>query len=279
MPACRRSETPPVTAPVDSTPVHQIRQVRPIALKTPPAYPVASVDHALVLATVLQLEGGLTVAGAAERLGVARSTAHRLLQMLVYRDFARQDDDRVYRPGLVLELAAHSQSYTAKLRRASLPHLHRIGAMFDESVNVSIRVHETTRFIASVESRRALRVTSREGMVFPLHRTTTGMLHLASLPDPELRRYLDAHSHDDVSQRRVLLEDVNRVRRTGFALNLQRSEKGLVAIGVAVPGPEPDLVAGLAVSLPSVRYEERRLGQYVSTLRSASVDLAQDLSA
>ena len=40
-------------------------------LKTPPPYPIASVDHALRAATILQLEGGATVAQLAERLGVA----------------------------------------------------------------------------------------------------------------------------------------------------------------------------------------------------------------
>ncbi|WP_213016961.1 helix-turn-helix domain-containing protein [Rhodococcus sp. 3A] len=55
--------------------------------KNPPAYAISSVDHALRLAAMLHLKGELTVAEAADRLGVARSRAHRLLQMLVYRDF------------------------------------------------------------------------------------------------------------------------------------------------------------------------------------------------
>ncbi|WP_030557844.1 helix-turn-helix domain-containing protein, partial [Streptomyces exfoliatus] len=66
-------------------------------LKTPPPYPIASVDHALRAATLLQLEGTATVSQIAERLGVARSTAHRLLAMLVYRDFAVRDENRAYR--------------------------------------------------------------------------------------------------------------------------------------------------------------------------------------
>lgn len=77
-------------------------------LKNPPPYAIASVDHALRAAAMLQLEGGLTVSQVAERLGVARSTAHRLLAMLVYRDFAVRDEDRVYRAGPVLELAAYA---------------------------------------------------------------------------------------------------------------------------------------------------------------------------
>jgi hypothetical protein len=73
------------------------------------------------------------VAQAAERLGVARSTAHRLLTMLVYRDFAVQDDSRVYHAGPVLELAAHSQSATARLRAAALPHLQQLVNVLDET--------------------------------------------------------------------------------------------------------------------------------------------------
>jgi DNA-binding IclR family transcriptional regulator len=246
------------------------------ALKTPPTYAITSVDHALVLASALQLEGELTVTAAAERLGVARSTAHRVLQMLVYRDFAVQDEDRVYRPGLVMDIVAHPTSRAAELRTAALPHLRRLSVAFGESVNLSIRVGDTTRFIASIECEQPIRVTSREGMVFPLHRTTTGMLFLASLPDHEVQSYVDRHRHGHREGRWNGGRDVARVRRTGFALNVNRSETGLVAIGVTVPSDGGELFAGLSVSMPTTRYDERRVDRYVAALRSAVADLTRD---
>ena len=91
--------------------------------KSPPPYTITSVDNALRIAAMLQMEGALTVSEVAARLGVARSTAHRLLAMLVYRDFAEQDESRSYRAGPVLELAAHSRSDISRLRAAALPHL------------------------------------------------------------------------------------------------------------------------------------------------------------
>nr|WP_281374897.1 helix-turn-helix domain-containing protein [Nocardioides soli] len=51
---------------------------------------------------MLLLEGPMRVTDAAARLGVSPSTAHRLLAMLVYRDFAEQDADKRYRPGRLL---------------------------------------------------------------------------------------------------------------------------------------------------------------------------------
>ncbi|KQW47349.1 transcriptional regulator [Nocardioides sp. Root1257] len=229
-------------------------------MKTPPPYAVTSVDHALRIATMLQLEGELTVAEVAERLGVARSTAHRLLAMLVYRDFAVQDERRVYRAGPVLELAAHSGSRTAQLRAAALPHLARLVDLLRESANVGIRTGDTARFIASVECDQALRVGSREGMVFPVGQTTAGMLLLAE--DPV----------DSAGDR-----ELSRIRRQGFAVNQGRSEKGVVAVGVPVRDADGSALAGLSVSMPSVRYDKAELPRLVATLQAAARGIESDL--
>ncbi|MEW2623725.1 IclR family transcriptional regulator [Streptomyces sp. NPDC048106] len=251
-------------------------------LKTPPPYPIASVDHALRAATILQLEGGASVSQIAERLGVARSTAHRILAMLVYRDFAVQGEDRVYRAGPVLELASHSQSLVSRLRAAALPHLQRVVDLLDETANLIVRTGDTVRFIASVECRQALRVGSREGMVFPAHRTTAGLLLLAELSDQELAEVYAAEPSQERPSDRPdpdrLRAELRRMRRNGFAVNRGRSERGLVAVGVPVRDQDGTALAGLSVSLPSVRYDPHRLRSLVATLEAAAHALEQDLA-
>lgn len=252
-------------------------------LKTPPPYPIASVDHALRAAALLQLEGAATVSQIAERLGVARSTAHRLLAMLVYRDFAVQDENRVYRAGPVLELAAHSQSQVSRLRAAALPHLHRLVGLLDETANLTIRTGDTTRFIASVESRQALRVGSREGMVFAAHRTTAGLLLLSGLGDAELAEIYSAARYRDRPVDRPdlaqLRTELTRIARNGFAVNQERSERGLVAVGVPVRDRDGTAQAGLSVSMPSVRYDSHELPSLVATLNAAARAVEADLAA
>jgi DNA-binding IclR family transcriptional regulator len=253
------------------------------AFKAPPPYAIASVDHALRAATMLQLEGGLTVSQVATRLDVARSTAHRLLAMLVYRDFAVQDENRVYRAGPVLELAAHSQSQVSRLRTVALPHLHRLVDLLEETANVTIRTGDTARFIASVECAQALRVGSREGMVFPAHRTTAGLLLLAELPHAELEQVYAAERYRDRPGERPdlaeLRTELTRVRRGGFAVNQERSERGLVALGVPVRGPDGVALAGVSVSMPGVRYAPGRLQSLVATLSAAARGIEAGLSA
>ncbi|MGW1060386.1 IclR family transcriptional regulator [Micromonospora rubida] len=238
--------------------------------KTPPTYVVTSADHALRIAAMLQLEGRLTVSQVAERLGVARSTAHRLLQTLVYRDFAVQDDQRVYHPGPVIELATHSQSRTSQLRAAALPHLQRLVDVVGESANLAIRTGDTTRFIASVECRQALRVGSREGMVFPAHRSTAGFVLLAELQPAEVDELYAAERYaqrpDERPDLATLRGRLTRVRRAGFALNNGLSERGVVAIGVPVRDTDGSALAGLSISMPAVRYDRHRLPALVAAL-------------
>lgn len=110
--------------------------------------------------------------------------------MLVYRDFAVQTENRAYRAGPVLELAAHSQSEASRLRAVALPHVAALVDVVDESANLMIRTGDTARFVASVECRQALRVGNREGMVFPAHRVTGGLVLLAELSQSELEAEL-----------------------------------------------------------------------------------------
>ena len=249
--------------------------------KQRPPYAIASVDHALRLAAMLQLEGPLTVSEVAERLGVARSTAHRLLAMLVYRDFAVQTTTRAYGAGPLLELASHSRSATSRLRAAALPHLVDLVDAVEESANLIIRAGTTARFIASVECSHALRVGNREGMVFPAHRVSGGLVLLSELrPEQVTALYAPEHVSEEAVERPDvdrLLRELKRIRKAGFALNHGRSERGVVALGVPVRGADGQAVAGLSISVPSVRYSAHSLPGWLGHLARTAAAIETDL--
>ncbi|MGK5170840.1 IclR family transcriptional regulator [Geodermatophilus sp. CPCC 205761] len=251
-------------------------------MKNAPAYAIASVDHALQLATALQVEGSLSVSEAAARLGVARSTAHRLLSMLVYRDFAVQDDSRRYVAGPVLSLGARSQSRTALLRTIAMPHLQVLVERVDETANLQILAGDHVRFIASVECSQALRVGDREGMVFPAHLVSGGKLMLADLPDAQLEAFYAEEKWVDRPGERpdlaALRKELRVVRERGFAINAGRTETGLTAIGRAVRLPGEPAEAAVSVSMPTVRFSESRLPQLVAALALTARDVEQDLA-
>ena len=248
-------------------------------MKQRPAYAVESVDHALRLAVALQVEGSFTVSAAAERIGVARSTAHRLLQTLVYRDFAVQAADRTYRAGPVLELSGRSHSNAARLRAAALEPLRVLVDTLGETGNLSVRIGTTVRVLASVECDQALRVGSREGMVFPAHRVTGGLVLLAALSPERVAALYERDGDDGGPGLARLRADLRAVRRTGIAVNLERSERGLAAVGRAVHDPDGDPVAAVSVSMPTVRYRKERVPEIIAALGVAAEAITARLPA
>ncbi|ANY08827.1 IclR family transcriptional regulator [Pseudonocardia sp. HH130630-07] len=241
-------------------------------MKNRPAYGLDSVDHALHLATILAQEGSLGVSEAAQRLGVARSTAHRLLSMLVYRDFAARDDRRRYVAGPVLRTPGVPEPVAA-LRRLALPHLEELTARTGETSHLGVLVGSQVRMIATVECRHTLRVGEREGRVLPAHLASLGRAMLADLSPGEVRTALAEVEGLDVDR---LLGELARVRREGVATNHGRTETGLVAIGSRLETGTAELRAAVSVAMPVARYDPARRSAWITELRRTAdaIDLS-----
>src|SRR5215469_14345956 len=129
-----------------------------------PAYPIASVNNALRLLLLFRSQPRVRLSEASEHLGVAHSTAHRLLAMLAYHGFVRQEQDsRAYiaGPALVeIGLAAVSQ---LDIRRHARPALERLAGTLGETVHLAVLEGGNVRYLDAIESSRALRVAARTG--------------------------------------------------------------------------------------------------------------------
>ncbi len=242
-------------------------------MKNKPPYAISSVDHALHLAALLQQEGPMRVTDAAERLGVSASTAHRLLAMLVYRDFAEQGGDRRYRAGKVLRPADVSEAPVSLLRRVALPHLERLVEEVRESANLLVLAGPEVRFIATVECDQVLRVGDRVGRTLPAHLTAAGKALLAALRPEEVGALYDGTEVDLTRLRREL----GLVRRRGFALNDQRTEAGLTAVGMLVRGPAREPAAAVTLAMPSARFHRDRLPGWVDAMAATVGRIETDL--
>lgn len=234
-----------------------------------PAYRIQSVDHALHLAALLAQEGPLRLSEAAARLGVARSTAHRLLATLVHRGFAAQGEDRRYEAGPLMRTAGAPEPI-AELRRIALPHLQALTERTGETSNLLVVVGDQARFVASVECSQVLRVGEREGRILPAHLASGGRAVLATLDEDEIRALYDAKRSPMVDVDR-LLRELRRVRRQRFALNDQLTETGVTAIGAAVPDAPGAGRSAVSLALPTARFRQDRLATWVEHL-SATVE-------
>ncbi len=217
----------------------------------------------------------MRVTDCAQRLGVARSTAHRLLAMLVYRDFAEQDADRRYTAGPVLRRSAAPEP-AADLRRLALPHLQALSERTGETVNLMLVLDDQARFVASVECSQVLRVGNREGRMLPAHLTSGGRAVLATRSVEEVTS-LYSTPDSPVADVATLLRELRRIRRQDFAVNDQRTEPGVTAIGKAVRVPMGAPPAAVSLAMPTARYRHDKLRGWVENLATTAGRIEQEL--
>lgn len=252
------------------------------AMRTVPAYVLTSVDRALSLITILHTEGSVSVTEVARRLDVAPSTAHRLLSMLVYRDFAVQGADRRYRAGTALSLPEHRALATGMLREVALPALEELSRRTRESANLFVRAGAFVHFVASWAGDQRFRVGTREGMTLPAHLTSGGLVLLSQLPDDEVRDVLTQAVWGEHDPQRpdpdAVIAELQRVRAAGFAFARSLSEEGVAALAVpvTVPGITP---AAISLSLPAVRFDPRRVDRWVAELRRTAAQIIEGVAA
>jgi IclR family acetate operon transcriptional repressor len=248
-------------------------------MKNKPPYALESVDNALRLLQMLRDTGRVRVTEAARELGCARSTAHRLLAMLVYRDFAVHDDERGYLPGPALSAPRAAGRPAQLLREALAPHMERLCDQVGETVNLVIRVGPQVRFIACVESAQVLHVGDRRGTILPAHLASGGKALLATLSTEELDElYLTGDEPAlPPAAHTKLRRELTRIRRRGFALNLEQTETGVCAIGTCVYGAGDRPLGALSVAVPSARFPRGAPEPLAAQLRATAERAKPDL--
>ncbi|HTS97485.1 MAG TPA: IclR family transcriptional regulator [Streptosporangiaceae bacterium] len=249
-------------------------------MQNAPAYPVRSADNVLRLLSMLREQGELRVAEAAAALGVAPSTAHRLLATLRQHEFAVQDRRHVYRPGPAL-VAIQADPPRPDLRPVVHRLLRDLVQRCQETAHFLVLEGNGVRFIDGVEGSRPLRCGTRIGLLMPAHVTSGGKALLAGLPGEELRRLyprgLPRGDRAAISSMPALLRELAAVRRRGYATNHEESEPGITAVGRCVLDRDGRAFGAVVIAVPSVRCKAGHLDDLAGDLQVFAAAVAREL--
>ncbi|MGW5237415.1 IclR family transcriptional regulator [Monashia sp. NPDC004114] len=142
-----------------------------------------SVGSALDVLECFATDGELGVSDIARKLGVAKSTAHRLLQTLVSRGFVEQDPHTgAYRLGIHLYELGELALARNEVRHAALPTLRQVAYSTGLTVNFSVAEGADVVFVERIENRDGVRILGHVGRRLPSHCTSSGKVIAAFDP-------------------------------------------------------------------------------------------------
>jgi DNA-binding IclR family transcriptional regulator len=239
-----------------------------------PGYPISSVGNALRLLLLFREQQSVRLTDACAYLGVAHSTAHRLLAMLIQHGFVRQEPSRAYGPGPMLVEIGLAVVQKMDVRMQARPFLEELAQEFGETVHLTILEDCNVRYVDAIESDRALRVTARTGQVLPAHCTSAGKALLAALPPAEVAamyagKKLEGKTSHSMRSLRALEVALNEVREDGFATNHEESEDGVGSVAIALLNGAGRPVAAIAIAVPEIRLTPKLQASLVKSLNGA----------
>lgn len=217
---------------------------------------------AAALDEIATAPGRLRLVDLQNRLGLAKSTARRLLVGLVEIGFATVDEDG--RIALGERLAALTTTDPAHIVATFRPTLKAIAEATGETVDLSLLRNGQMWFIDQIESEHRLRAVSAVGVRFPLIDTANGKAALALMDPIDIDHVLTGLDTDTASR---LNAEMSSIRSSGIAFDRDEHTLGISAAGVARRLASGAIVA-ISVPAPTERFLHRQ-DRIVAALHSA----------
>lgn len=255
-----------------------------MANKSEYSYAIDSVENAARTLLMLRDRPSIRAIDVASELGVARSTAHRMVTTLQRCGLLRRNEtDKSYGAGYALVELGMAVIGAADVTTEVAPVLAQLAGETGETAHFLVRENDEVLFVSATEGSHVIRAASRVGTRLPAHITSAGRCLLAALPADEFEqlyppgRPLRGGTDAAIRTRAQLAKDLESVAAQGYAVNVAESEPGLVAVSVPVRDARGAALGAVSISGPADRLEPK-VTQIADTLRSAIARLERSLT-
>ncbi|WP_058302775.1 IclR family transcriptional regulator [Gorillibacterium timonense] len=232
---------------------------------------VRAVERALDLLLCFTDDSDLSLTELSGRVGLHKSTVHRLLASLEGKGFVRRDPaSERYRLGYRMWELSANLSQDDEPAVILLPEMERLRDLLGETVSLYVRDGLERIRVQAVQSSQAIRRVAPVGARLPLHVGASGKV-LVAFGAAELRQELLASEvWSDAGQREAFERQLEETKRAGYATSLEERETGAAAVAAPIFNRAHRMVAALAVSGPINRLSADKMGEDAAFIMEAA---------
>ncbi len=213
----------------------------------------------------------------AARLGLAKSSAHDLLNSLAQVGLLGKTDAARYRLGWRLVELSETLLATTELRREARPIMEQLAAQYQETIHLAILDDTQLVYVDKLEGKQAVRVevTALGARLYP-HCSSLGKVLLAFRPEVEVRRILKINglprlTPNTITDPEELVQALAKIRKQGYAYDLEEIVMDLCCVGAPVYDYRGDVIAALSMSIPAYRFQRAQTEFRKAIVRAAKL--------
>lgn len=207
-------------------------------------------------------DGPLGVTDVADRSGLPKSTAARLLATLVAEGAVEQmPGDTAYRLGPRLVRLTGGFSLSRSLTAIARPVLVELAAGSGEAAGLGVPEGDVIHYIDQVDTPNPVRVRDWTGARAPLHAVSSGQVLLAfrgpAAVDRYVARALERFTDRTLTDADALRQRLRDVRRHGYTWAVEEFDPGISSVAAPVADASGEVIAAVHLHGPSYRFPAR----------------------
>jgi len=244
---------------------------------------VRAVSKALDVLGLIATGEVMTGRDLALRMGLPKSTAHRILGDLIELRLVQRVGERLVIGPRITELAG-GRVGSQRLVHVAQPEMIALRDRCGETVALHMLEGGRRVLLYQAESTHEHRwVYTNLGKPMPLHAGAASKVLLATLPEEEARALVDrtgleAFTPSTPRDRGRLMRELEGIRRERCAISVQEVTRGTISIAVPLETGDRGARTALCVTGPMVRLNAAALGAIRPLLDDAALKIVRQLS-
>jgi len=237
---------------------------------------LSSVTSALLVLKVFsEDEAEIGISSLAKRLGLAKSTVHRLAVTLASEGFLEQNPENGrYRLGLALFSLGTLVRRRMDVSNQGLPLLGLLRDRTQEAVHLAILDNTQIMYLYNLESSQAISIRSYLGARKPAFCTAEGRVMLAfsaaEVVESVIKEGLVARTPKTNTDPAALLQTLEEARQSGYAIDDEESEIGMRGVAAPIRDISNRVIAAVGLAGPIQRVTKKELRGYAPQVVSTA---------
>jgi DNA-binding IclR family transcriptional regulator len=244
---------------------------------------VRSLERALDILEALSTEhDGLGITDLSKRVGLQKSTVHRLTQTLVRRGYVEKKDDGAYRLGLKMIEAVGCYINSLELQTQARPFVAQITAELGLTAHLGVLEGDQVVYIERMDVYSGVKLYSQIGLRMHAYCSSLGKCLLSALSGEELSKVMggckfERFTPNTISSFEELKQTLKQARSQGWAMdNLEFSPENR-CVGAPIFDYRGEIIAAVSASGPPSVFTEDRVPQVAAFVKDKAMAISMSL--
>ena len=224
-------------------------------------------------------EGPIALGELAQRLGLTRSTTHRLASALVDRRYLAFVPGTGYSLGPKLLELGYKVRDALDLRRVASRHLERLALMTEDTVHLGVLDRGRVLYLDKIPGQRRISISSRIGELQPVCSTGLGKALLIDHDEESWVNFFRAEKgllRTQIPQTEWMAR-MREYAHSGYSFDLEENEDQIRCVAAPIRDVGGRIVAGISVSSAAQYMSDERMQALSKDVVDTARRISQDL--